>query len=453
MDATFSTPPHVMLEVRRTLTLALPIILAQLAQVSMGFIDTLMVGRLGGEALAGVALGASIFFFALIVGIGVMGSVAPTVSQAVGANDPETAARATRQSFYIALALTLPATLLFWQAEPLLNLMGQEPRAAELAAAWLRAISWGYLPSLCLAGLRGFLEGLARPRPVMLIAFLGVGLNVIANYTLIFGHFGFPAFGVVGTGWASAFVYWMMFLTAALYVRLTLPRFRVLDKPHRPDPRTLRDLLVIGLPIGLMLGFESGLFSVTALLMGTFGTVPLAAHQIAIQTASFTFMIPLGLAAATAVRVGQAVGRADVTGTRRAGWTGIVLSAGFMSLTALAFWLLPEQITSLYLGIDDPADAAVGRTAAQFLAFAAAFQVVDGLQVSAAGALRGLKDTRVPMLISLVSYWGVGLSTGLLFAFGLNLGGRGLWLGLVLGLSTAAVLLVGRFWRLHRLDR
>ena len=439
-----------MREVRRTFTLALPIILAQLAQVSMGFIDTLMVGRLGGEALAGIALGASIFFFALIIGLGVMSAVGPTVSQAVGANNSETAARATRQSFYVAVALTLPATLLFRQAEPLLRLTGQEAHTAELAAAWLRAISWGYLPALLLAGLRGLLEGSARPRPVMLIAFLGVGLNVAANYTLVFGNFGVPAFGAVGTGWASAFVYWTMFLAAALYVRVALPRFGVFDRPYRPDLRVLRDLLVVGLPIGLMLGFESGLFSVATILMGTLGTVPLAAHQIAIQTASFTFMIPLGLASATAVRVGQAVGRGDAVGTRRAGWTGIGLSAAFMSSTALAFWFLPEQIVSLYLNVDDPANAAVVRTAAQFLVFAAAFQIFDGLQVSAAGALRGLKDTRVPMLISLVSYWGVGLSSGAVFAFGLGMGGRGLWLGLVLGLVTAAVLLVGRFRGLPR---
>lgn len=449
MDAAPALKPPLGLEVRRTVTLALPLILAQLAQVSMGLVDTLMVGRLGGGALAGVALGGNLFFFALIIGLGVMGAVSPTVSQAYGANDPGAAGRAVRQSFYIALFLTLPAFVLFWNAEGLLLRLGQEPATAALAAAWLRAIGWGYLPSLWLAGLRGLLEGISRPRPVMYIIFVGVGVNVLLNYTLVFGNFGFPALGAVGTGWASATVYWLMFLAAALYVRRSLPLFGVFSSFPRPDPRTLRSLLVIGVPIGLTLGFENSLFSVTAILMGTFGTVSLAAHQIAIQVASFTFMIPLGVAAATAVRVGQAVGKRNLAEARRAGWIGIALSAGFMTLTALTFWFLPEQIAGLFLEADNPEDAAVVRTAAGFLAFAAAFQIFDGLQVSAAGALRGFKDTRVPMLISLVSYWGVGLSSGAVFALGLGLGGRGLWLGLVLGLAAAAALLVGRFRRLH----
>lgn len=443
--------PPLRLEVWRTLSLALPLILAQLAQVSMGLIDTLMVGRLNGGALAGIALGGNIFFFALIIGIGVMGAVGPTVSQAFGAGDLGTASRATRQSFYLALALTVPAFVLFWRAESLLLLMGQEPQNAELAGAWLRAICWGYLPSLWLSGLRGLLEGLSKPRPIMLIAFLGVGLNVITNYTLIFGHFGFPALGAVGTGWASAFAYWVMFIAAALYVRRALPALGIFDTFPRPDFSVLRNLFGIGLPIGLMSGFESGLFTVTAILMGTFGTVALAAHQIAIQTASFTFMIPLGLAAATAVRVGQAAGRRDAVDARRAGWIGIVLSVAFMSCTALTFWLIPERIASFFLGADNPANVPIIRTAVQFLAFAAAFQIFDGLQVSAAGALRGFKDTRTPMLLSLVSYWGVGLLSGLLFAYAFGLGARGLWSGLVLGLVTAAVLLLGRFRRLVRI--
>ncbi len=448
-----ATPPQppLRLEVWRTVALALPLILAQLAQVSMGLIDTLMVGRVSGSALAGIALGGNIFFFALIIGIGVMGAVAPTVSQAFGAGELELASRATRQSFYVALLLTLPAFVLFWQAEPLLLRMGQEPQNAELAGAWLRAICWGYLPSLWFSGLRGLLEGLSRPRPIMYIAFLGVGLNVVVNYTLIFGHFGFPALGAVGTGWASAFVYWVMVLVAALYVRRALPDLGIFSSFPRPELPVLRNLVAIGLPIGLMSGFESGLFSVTAILMGTFGTVALAAHQIAIQTASFTFMIPLGLAAATAVRVGQAAGRRDAFAARRAGWIGIALSVAFMACSALAYWLVPERIAAFFLEAEKPENGPIIRMAVQFFAFVAAFQIFDGLQVSAAGALRGFKDTRVPMLISLLSYWGIGLLSGTFFAFGLGLGPRGLWSGLVLGLVSASLLLVVRFRRFGRL--
>lgn len=448
MDAATTSPPTLTLEVRRTFTLALPLILAQLAQMSMSFVDTLMVGRLGNASLAGIALGSSIFFLALIICSGVLFAVGPTVSQAFGAGDLETAGRAAQQSFFLALLLLVPALLLFWQVGPLLARLGQEPQTAALATGYIQAIAWGFLPALLTTGLRGLLEGISNPRPVMFIALAGVGLNVFANYTLMFGNFGFPALGLVGTGWASAFTYWMTFLALALYVHRALPQFGVFRR-LRLQRSVLWTLLRVGWPIGLTLGFESALFSATAILMGVLGTVPLAAHQIAIQSASFTFMVPLGLASATAVRVGQAAGRRDAAGVRRAGWVGIALSAAVMLLSALTFWLLPERVVSLYLRLDDPANAAVIRTAVQFLAFAAAFQVFDGLQVSAAGALRGLKDTRAPMLISLFSYWGIGLSSGALLAFTLGLGGRGLWLGLVLGLVAAALLLVGRFRRVY----
>lgn len=438
-------------ELRRTTALAAPLILAQLAQVSMTLIDTLMVGRLGNEALAAIALGSSVFMVALIVGMGVMFAVSPTVSQAHGAGNEVMVARATRQGLWLALGLTGPALVLFWSAAPLLTLMGQDPETVRLASGYLQVISWGYLPGLWLIGLRGLLEGISNPRPVMLIAFAGVGLNILANNALMFGRFGFPALGLVGTGWASTFVFWMMFLLAALYVQVTMPHLQIFTKIRTPDFSVLRDLFIVGWPIGLTLGFEGGLFSVTALLMGLVGTTELAAHQIAIQTASFTFMVPVGLSSATAVRVGQAAGRKDAESVQRASGVGFSLSLGFMMLTALTFWLIPERIVSLYLDSSDPANRAVVDTAVLFIGFAAAFQMFDGVQVSAAGALRGLKDTRLPMLISLFAYWGVGMVTGVALTFGLGVGGRGLWAGLVVGLMAAAGLLTWRLWRKTRL--
>ena len=448
MDAASTLKPTVGLEVRRTLTLALPLILAQLAQMSASFVDTLMVGRLGNTQLAGIALGGSIFFLTFLVCGGVLFSVGPTVSQAFGAGETKAAGRAAQQGFFLALLLSVPALVLFSQIGRILPLLGQEPGAVRLATGYVQAIAWGFVPALLTISLRGLLEGISNPRPVMYIAFLGVGFNALMNYLLMFGNWGFPALGLVGTGYASALSFWLSFALLVLYSVRTLPQFEVF-RFRGVDSGVLANLLRIGLPIGLTLGFEAGLFSATAVLMGTLGTVPLAAHQIAIQSASFTFMVPLGLASATAVRVGQAVGRRDPAGVQRAGWVGVALSAGVMLVSALTFWLVPERVVGLYLELDDPANAAVVRTAVRFLAFAALFQVFDGLQVSAAGALRGLKDTRVPMLISLTSYWGVGLSSGVLLAFGLGLGGRGLWLGLVLGLVTAAFLLVGRFQRLQ----
>lgn len=437
-------------EVRGLLGLAVPLIIAQLAQNSMSFIDTLMVGRLGPAELAGIALGSSIFFFVLILSSGVILAVGPMVSQAYGAGNREAIVKATRQGLLLGTGLAALAITLFWNVKPLLLLMGQAEATAELASGYLRAISWGFLPAIWLTALRSFLEGIGRPQPILVVTLAGVGLNILANDTLMFGRFGFPALGLVGTGYASSIVYSVMLLSILVYIRWRLKPYRLLQE-LRLEPPVLRELFTIGWPIGLTLGFETGLFTVTALLMGLVGQSQLAAHQVALQSASFTFMVPLGLAIATSVRVGQAVGRGDLLGAARAGYTGISLSALFMSFTAMTFWLLPKAVIGLYLDAGDPANAEVVAFAVTFLGIAAAFQVADGLQVSAAGALRGLKDTRVPMLISLFSYWLVGMSAGIALAFGLGLGGQGLWWGLVLGLATAAALLVTRFIRqMHR---
>ena len=437
-------------ELRLLLVLAGPLILAQLAGTSMGFVDTLMVGRLGDEALAGIALGNTLYFFVLLLLTGVVLAVGPTVSQAHGAGDEEGVARAARQGLWLALGGTLLALPLFWNATTLLRLVGQEAGTAALAGAYIRAVSWGFLPALGLTALRGLLEGLSNPRPIMVIALVGVGLNVAANDVLMFGRFGFPALGLVGTGYATTIVSWLMFALAALYVQVTLKGYRIFSRLRTPDPRTLRDLFTVGWPIGLTLGFEVGLFTITALLMGLLGATQLAAHQIALQTASLTFMVPLGLSIALSVRVGQAAGRGDGAGVRRAGSVGIGLSGAFMVLTALAFWALPRSIVGLFVDTRDPANAPLIALAVTYLGVAAMFQVFDGLQVSASGALRGLKDTRMPMLISLFAYWGVGLGVGVWLAFGLGWGGRGLWLGLVAGLGTAAALLILRFVRTVR---
>ena len=440
-------------ELRLLLALAGPLILAQLAGTSMGFVDTLMVGRLGDVALAGIALGNTLYFFVLLLLTGVVLAVGPTVSQAHGAGDEEGVARAARQGLWLALGGTLLALPLFWNAEALLRLMGQPAETAALAGAYIRAVSWGFLPALGLTALRGLLEGLSNPRPIMFIALAGVGLNVAANDVLMFGRLGFPALGLIGTGYATTFVSWLMFALAGLYVHITLGGYRIFSRLRTPDPRTLRELFTVGWPIGLTLGFEVGLFSVTALLMGLLGATELAAHQIALQTASLTFMVPLGLSIALSVRVGQAAGRGDAAGVRRAGGVGIGLSGAFMVLTALAFWTLPRAIVGLYIDVRDPANATLVALAVTYLGVAAMFQVFDGLQVSASGALRGLKDTRTPMLISLFSYWGVGLGVGVWLAFGLGWGGRGLWLGLVAGLGAAALLLILRFVRNVRRPR
>ena len=431
-------------ELRSLFKLALPLILAQLAQNSLTFIDTLMVGRLGNEALAGIALGGTFFHMTQILLSGVLLAVGPMVSQAYGAHDKEQIARSLRHGLGLAVLMSLPAFVLFANAERILLLMGQNPATAQLSAAYLHAIAWGFLPVLWLTATRGLFEGQSYTRPIMLLSFLAVGLNILSNNALMFGRWGFPALGLVGTGYASAFVYTVMFLILLGYA-LWYYRDYGLFKSFRPDGSITRELLRIGLPIGMILGFEVGMFSAASFLMGLFGQAALAAHQIALQTASITFMVPLGLSIATSVRVGQAIGRKDSLAARRAGLLGMILCAGFMALTALGYLVFPRQIVGFYLDTKDLSNATVTVLAVSFLKIAGMFQIFDGLQVSAAGALRGLKDTRIPMMITLVAYWFIGIGSSLLLAFVFDLGGRGLWLGLIAGLAVAGLALSLRF--------
>ncbi len=432
-------------EVRSMLRLALPIIIAQVAQNAMSFVDTVMAGRLGGVSLAGIALGSSIFMIIFLLSLGILLSVNPMVSQAYGAGDDALIGRTTRQGMLLALFLYVPIWLVLQNANLFLTRIGQDPDVVVLAAGYLKALSWGMLPILWLVVLRAMLEGLSRPLPVTIITLVGVGLNIPTNYTFMFGHFGVPRMGVIGTGWATSLVHLAMFLMTAWYVRRHFARYQIFAGIRRIDWAFMGELLKIGLPIGAALGAEAGMFSMSTILMGIVGTQEQAAHSIALQSTSVVFMVPLGLSTATAVRVGQAWGAGKPLNARRSGYVGMGLSILFMSMCAFCFWQFPEAIISLYLNLDDPVNSPLIPITARFLSIAAMFQIFDGLQVSAAGALRGLKDTRATMLIALLSYWLVGISSAVLLTFVFNFGGVGLWLGLVAGLVLASVLLVLRF--------
>jgi multidrug resistance protein, MATE family len=436
-------------EVRQTLVLAGPVIGSQLAHISMGFVDTVMVGRLGPDSLAGVALGHTVLFFVLMICMGVVFAVGPMVSQAFGAGDEPMIGRAVRQGLWLSALLSLPAMVFIGLVPSLLGVLGQPAHVIELTRGYMNAAVWGVPAFIGFSALRSFVEGLSRPRPVLIITLAGVAVNITGNYVLMFGKLGFPALGLRGTGIATALVMWTMLILLALHVHRSaiFRRFGVFRTLRRPDLSILRELTRIGWPIGVTFGIESGLFTVTALMVGTIGATALAAHQVAIQCASFTFMVPLGIGIAGSVRVGQAAGRADTGAVRRAGLTAIGLAAGFMLMAAMVFWTVPSAIVSLYLDVNDPVNAGVVVLAVQLLGIAAVFQVFDGIQVAAGGALRGLKDTRVPMVIGAVSYWGVGLTSGYLFGFVLGGGAAGLWWGLVGGLAAAAVLLTHRFRR------
>jgi MATE family multidrug resistance protein len=438
--------------VRATLVLAGPIVLSQVAQVSMGFVDTAMVGRLGATALAGIALGSSVFFTLAMVCLGIVIAAGPMVAQAVGAGDESGAARSVRQALWTAAGLGALGGLLLALAGPLLALMGQPPDVQALAAGYLRAIAWGLPAFLGFGALRAFAEGIERPIPVTVIALSAVGVNVVANLGFVFGRWGLPEMGAVGVGWASTTSFWYLFGAMALFVRFKpeFARFGIFRGLRRPDPPVLRELVSIGWPIGISFGIESGLFAVTAVMMGWIGATQLAAHQIALQLAAMTFMVALAVSLAGTVRVGQAVGRANAVDVRRAGWTAVALGTGFMLISATVFLTVPNALIALFLDTGDADNAAVVALAVHLLAIAGAFQLVDGLQVGAAGALRGLKDTRVPMLIGLATYWGVGLTAGYLLAFWAGMGAPGLWWGLVLGLASAALGLSLRFRRKTR---
>ena len=433
-------------EVRATLALAAPLVLAQLAQMSMSFVDVAMVGRLGTEALAAIVLGSTTFFTLSLVGVGVLVAVQPTVAQAVGAGDDGAVGRAARQGLWLAVLLGVPATVALGFAEPALLALGQAPETAALAADYLGAIRWGFVPNLAFTALRGLCEGTSRTRPVLAVTLVGVGANAAFNYVLMFGTLGFPALGVVGTGWSSALTMTTMCAAMALYVRLgPLRPVRVFAGLRRPDPAALGALFRLGWPIGVGFGLEAGLFSAATFVVGTLDghEVALAAHQIALNAASVTFMVPLGIGMAGSVRVGQAAGAGDVKGAARAGWTATALGAAFMTVSALVFWLAPGAVVWIYAGSSP--EPAVAALAAALLGVAAVFQLFDGAQAAVAGALRGLKDTRTPMLIAAVSYWGIGMTTAYALGVAGGLGARGLWWGLTVGLAAAAVLLSARF--------
>ena len=434
-------------EILATATLAAPLVLTQLTQMSMSFVDVVMVGRLGTAAMAAAVIGSTVYLTTMMVCLGVVVAVQPIVAQATGAGDRAAASRAVRQGLWLGLLLGAPFVVLLGHTEPVLRMLGQAPETAETASRYLAAIRWGFVPNLWFTALRGLSEGIGRPRPVLAVTVLGVAMNAGLNAVLIFGLLGAPALGLVGAGWGSAVAITAMTAVMAAYVFWgPLRAYRVFRGLGRPDGAALLELFRLGWPIGVTFGLEGGLFTAATLLIGRMGELPLAAHQIALNAASVAFMVPLGIGMAGAVRVGQAAGAGDAEGAQRAGWAAIGLGGASMALSALLFWLAPGTIVWIYAG--SAADPRLVRSAVALLGIAAVFQIFDGTQAAAAGALRGLKDTRAPMLIGAVSYWGLGLGLGALLLFRVGLGAPGMWWGLTLGLAAASVLLTVRFQRL-----
>ncbi len=421
--------------------------MAQLAQNTMSLIDTIMVGKLGDEELAGMAIGSTTFFFVLMTFSGVLYAVNPLVANAVGANQQDRIPRIVRQGFWIGAIAFIPAFILFWNSESILRLLGQKENVVRLSSQYLRAISFGLLPALLSVSLRGFLEGIAHVRPILFISLAGVGMNIFTNDALMFGRYGLPALGLVGTGIASSIVYTLICLITAGYVWYCRREHKIFSELHRPDSAMISELMRVGIPICLTVVFEGCMFILATYAMGMFPDdgQQLAAHQIALQSASFTFMIPLGIALAICVRVGNFAGAGDREGARRAGRVGMILSVLAMLPGIIVFTLFGKQVVGLYIDLSLPEHQAVMNLAISFLLIAALFQIADGLQVAASNALRGLKQTRPAMILTLIAYWLIGIPACLLLGFLIGLEGRGIWFGLTIGLAAAAVMLTVRF--------
>lgn len=432
-------------EVGATVRLALPLIAAQLAAVGMNVVDAMLSGHLGAHTQAAVTTGAGVWSLAIITAIGTMMAVPPSVAQLDGAGRRHEVGALFRQALWIAAGLGVLLWLGVRSAAPLLDVIGVVPTLRVDVVAFLHAIGWGAPALAAFFALRGLSEGLSLTRPSMYFSFGGLLVLAPLGYVLMYGKLGVAPMGARGSGIATAIVLWLEMLGFATYV-LRHRNYRTLGLLERfdwPRPRVIGELLGIGLPMAVTLLMEGGLFVAVALAIATLGEAVTAAHQIALNVATVAFMVPLGLALAITVRVGHAVGRGDGDGVRYAGYCGIALALAAQFVSCGLMLGVPHGIAALYTH-----DAGVIALATQLLVLAGLFQFSDGIQVASNGALRGLKDTRVPMLITGFAYWGVGMPVGGWLAFGAGYGARGMWMGLVAGLTVAALLLFARFRRL-----
>ena len=431
-------------EILRTLQLAIPVMVGMVASFSMNFVDTLMAGRLPDKeiALAGIATGGAIWSAMLMFILGVLMALQPVVAQVDGAGNRSEGGAAARQGMWIALAVSVPFVLFLRSGGPMLQWMAVGADIVPTAIEYMDAISWG-APGICLLlTLRFFSEGSGYTRPTMYMGLLGIMLNVPLNYVLMFGKLGLPALGAEGCGVATSIVIWAQLLMMFFYVRwhAHFKEFELFKRWDWPQWSAISKLLKIGLPIGTSIFVEGSLFIGAALLIARLGALPASAHLIAINYSALMFMVPLGLASAVTTRVGNALGRGEPEAARYAGLIGLLIVLFTQTLSAASMIFIPGFIVRIYT--DDPAITAI---AVGLLFYSAIFQYADGIQICAAGALRGLKDTVVPMFINTVSYLLVGLSVGYYLTFNKAMGPAGMWIGMIVGLSFGAVLLLGRF--------
>lgn len=440
-------------EARATLLLAYPLVLTNLAQSLIHATDVMLLGHVGPDTLAAAALGVNLYIFCLIFGMGLMTAAAPMIARERGRrfNSVRDVRRTVRQAMWSALMLVLPMWAFLWNAKAILLLIGQNPALAAEAQVFVRHLMWALLPAFLYLVLRNFLAALERPLWSLAVAAGAVVVNAVVNTCLIYGvpSIGLPAYGLAGAGTGSSITVTLEFLTLAFIIsrHKRFRRYHLFGRFWRPDWPRFRAFWRLGTPIAMTLALEVGVFNSAVFLMGLIGAASLAAHQIAIQTASLSFMVPMGLAQAVTVRVSHQLGRGDPAGIARAGWTSFVLAVGFMAVMAVVMWIAPHQLVAVFADMSDPRNAPVIPLAVSFLAVAALFQIFDGAQAVGAGMLRGLHDTKVPMAFALVGYWVGGFGTAVAFGFGLGWQGVGIWAGLATGLAIVSVLMLARWLR------
>jgi len=450
--AAADTPAHGA-EMRTLVAIASPIAAGFFAELAMNFTDTLIIGRnVGSLALGAVGLSANLLFSMIFVCTAVISMVGAFAAQARGAGDRKAISHTVRQGFWVATLLSVPATVLGLNLAPVLAWLDQDPAVVAFADQYLGGVAWCFLPYMWFTVLRNFVTALARSTSVMVITAAAIGLNFALVYPLVTGRFGLPALGVAGAGIGTSIVCWVMFAALALHVARSraFREYRIFHDLLRLDLALCGRILRFGLPAAGTSAAETGLFVAVQLLMGYVGVIALAANQVAYTFQGMAFMFPAAMKEAATARVGFAFGRGSMPSARRSGLVAIGLSVGYMAVIAVVLWTFPETIASLFLGAGDPDATQVLPLAATLLSIGAFFQIVDGIQITAMGALRGINDTVVPFWLGLIGYWGIGLTSGVVLAFALDHGAVGLWWGLALGLAASAMLLA---WRFHGRSR
>ncbi len=424
------------------LRLAGPVVAAEIGWMAMGIVDTIFVGRLGAEAIGAVSLGNALYFAGAIFAMGLLLGLDALVSQAYGAGDRERCHRWLIQGLYLSVVVCPVAMAVMWAVDPLSDHLGLNPVVLKQAKPYLRAVVWGTPALLVYAAFRRYLQGMGLVKPIMAALLSANVVNALMDWMLVYGKLGAPAMGVAGAAWATTVsrCYMAGFLVVFALVHDARTGRGLVRSSLKPDLAAIGRLFAIGLPAATHILLEVGVFATATTLAGMLDAVSLAAHHVVLDVASVTFMVPLGLANAGAIRVGQAIGRGEPTAAGRAGWTALALGAAFMATSGACMVAFPRSIAGVFTD-----DSAVIATAARLMLLAAAFQLFDGLQGVATGALRGAGDTHTPMVSSLVCYWAVGLPTGWLLCFRGDRGVDGLWIGLAVGLLAAGLVLL-RAW-------